>query len=120
MQLPSPRRAALGTVARRLGCSDAQLQAATRAIHPLDSGHGPVTRALRKQLQAMSGRFARSLHRASSALELQEMTYVVLSGYAYVARQAEDAYYTAVFEQAAYEVRVEIGEERLEEVKALL
>ena len=120
MLLPSPRKAALGTVARRLDCSEEQLQAATRAIHPLDRSHGAATRALGKQLQAMSGRFARSLHRASSALELQEMTYVVLSGYAHVARQAEDDYYTPLFEQAAFAVRVEIDAVRLEEIKALL
>lgn len=120
MLFASARKAALGTVARRLGCSEAQREAATRAIHPFDRGRGPAGRALRKQIQAMSGRFARSLHRASTALELQEMTYVVLSAYAHIARTEGDDYYTPLFERAAYDVRVEIDAVRLEEIKALL
>ena len=116
----SARVAAVTTVCRRRGCDELQTAAALRAVRPLDKGHAPADRELAKQLQAMCRRFAQTAHRAQDADELQELAYVVLSSYAYLARAAGDPYYTPLFEQAAFAVRVELDEERLEQVKQKL
>jgi len=116
----SGRAAAIRTLCRRRGAGPELTTAALRIVEPTDKGHSPVDRALAKQFGEMARRFAQVAHRADDAAELQEMIYVVLSAYAYAAREAGDEHYTVVFEQAAFSCRVELTAERLEQVKALL
>lgn len=116
----NPRRSAVQTVAKRLGASDAQREWARRAADPFERGTAPVNRVLRKQIDGLAARFARHAHKAATAHELQEMTYVVLSGYAYLAEGAEDPHYAPLYQRLAFESRVELDEARLEAIKALL
>ncbi len=116
----SASTAVITTLCRRRGAGPELTTAALRIVQPTDKGHSPVDRALAKQFGTMARRFAQVAHRADDAAELQEMVYVVLSAYAYAAREAGDEHYTVVFEQAAFSCRVELTAERLEQVKALL
>ena len=116
----SGRTAAIRTLCRRRGAGPELTTAALRIVEPTDQGHSPVDRELARQFGEMARRFAQVAHRAGDAVELQEMVYVVLSAYAYAAREAGDEHYTVVFEQAAFGCRVELTAERLEQVKALL
>lgn len=116
----SPRRSAVQTTAKRLGSTPEQQAWARRAVEPFDRGSAPVNRVLRKQIDGLAGRFAQRAHKATTAAELQEMVYVVLSGYAYLAESAEDPYYAPLYQRAAFEARVELSAERFEQVKALL
>lgn len=114
------RTAALNTVCRRLGCTPAQTEAALLVVKPFASKERPADRLVAKQVDAMAQRFARTAHKAASALELQERSYVALSAFAYLMREAGDEHYTPLFEAAAYACRVEITPERLEQLKAAL
>lgn len=116
----NPRRSAVQTTAKRLGASPEQREWARRAVEPFEKGTAPVNKILRKQIDGLASRFARQAHKAKTAAELQEMTYVVLSGYAYLADGAEDAHYAALYQRLAFECRVEMDAARLEQVKALL
>lgn len=116
----SPRRSAVQTTARRLGASADQQAWARRAVEPFDKGTAPVNKILRKQIDSLAARFAQRAHKATTAAELQEMTYVVLSGYAYLAEGAEDPHYAPLYRRLAFECRVELDETRLEQIKALL
>lgn len=115
--LGSPRTRALGTLCKRLGASAQQKEWATLAVEPYATAPRPRDRPTGKQIEAMARRFAQRMHRAGSADELQERTYIALSAYAYLSRQAGAEQGAAVFEAAAFACRVEITPERLEELK---
>ena len=101
-------------------CDEAEAHLATLALHPVGRAHQPVSRQLGKTLRQMSHSFGKTTRRGGDRAELRELTYVALSAYAYVARGAGDPHYGPLFEQRAYEARVEIGAERLEEIRARL
>ena len=51
---------------------------------------------------------------------LRELSYVVLSAYAYMARACADPHYHPLFERAALEAQVDVDEERLAQLRAQL
>jgi hypothetical protein len=115
------RLAAYSSFQRRFGCDDVQAGLATLALHPVDSARRPVNRQLEKDLRKLSRRFARASKRARDSQELQELTYVVLSTYAYITRQCDDVYYNEIFERAALEAEVgDLDEMRLKTLKEML
>ena len=101
-------------------CDEAEAHLAALALHPVGRAHHPVSRQLKKTLRQLSRGFERATRKGGDPAELRELTYVALSAYAYVAREAADPHYQPLFEQRAYEARVEIGAERLEELRARL
>ena len=101
-------------------CDAAEAHLAALALHPVGRAHPPVSGQLKKPLQHMARGFAKATRKGGEPDELRELTYVPLSAYAYVARDAGDSHYQPLFEQRAYEARVEIGAERLEELRARL
>ena len=101
-------------------CDAAEAHRAALALHPVGRAHPPVSGQLKKTLQHMARGFAKATRKGGERDELRELTYVALSAYAYVARDAGDSHYQPLFEQRAYEARVEIGAERLEELRARL
>ena len=118
--LGSPRLRALGTLCKRLGATEQQKEWATLAVEPYRTAPRPRDRPTGKQIDAMAGRFAQRMHRSESAEALQERTYVALSAYAFLSRQAGAEQGAAVFEAAAFACRVEITPERLDELKQQL
>lgn len=105
---------------RRFDVGDSDARLATRALHPFDDDHRPVSGRLTKHVRQMSRRFARASKSAHDGAELRELTYVALSTYAFLAREATDPYYKPLFRDAALEAQVELSEERRRELTALL
>jgi hypothetical protein len=101
-------------------CDEAEAHLAALALHPVGRAHHPVSGELKKTLRQLARGFAKATRKGGEREELRELTYVALSTYAHVAREAGDPHYQPLFEQRAYEARVEIGAERLEEIRARL
>ena len=101
-------------------CDAAEAHLAALALHPVGRTHPPVSGALKKTLRQLARGFERATRKGGEREELRELTYVALSAYAHVAREAADPHYQPLFERRAYEARVEIGAERLEELRARL
>ena len=104
----------------RFGVDASEARLATRALHPFDNDHPPVSRRLARYIRQMSRRFASAAKRARDGTELRELAYVTLSTYAFLAREAVDPYYAPLFKAAALEAQVELGEGRLQELQGLL
>ena len=101
-------------------CDAAEAHLAALALHPIGRSHRPVSGELKKTLSHMARGFERATRKGGERKELRELTFVALSAYAHVAREAGDPHYRPLFEQRAYEARVEIDAERLEELRARL